>query len=147
MNNQELLEIVNPVFNTAKSCVQLDAAAGDEDSKQLLEALGFEPFGSQVSKKPVPPEILEQVKHLFPAYKILLETRFQAMNHLIESHRDRQIADLPCGYTARGIRMSHQGRIYHGLDLPAVIDTIRPATATIIGKNGNIRYFAVDATN
>lgn len=46
MNNQELWEIVNPVFNTAKSCVQLDAAAGDEDSKQLLEALGFEPFGS-----------------------------------------------------------------------------------------------------
>ncbi|MBR3431180.1 MAG: hypothetical protein IKG87_13890 [Clostridia bacterium] len=42
MNNQELWEIVNPVFNTAKSCVQLDAASGDEDSKQLLGALGFE---------------------------------------------------------------------------------------------------------
>ena len=65
MNNQELWEIVNPVFNTAKSCVQLDAAAGDEDSKQLLEALGFEPFGSQISKKPVPPEIHEQVMRLF----------------------------------------------------------------------------------
>ena len=147
MNNQELWEIVNPVFNTAKSCVQLDAAAGDEDSKQLLEALGFKPFGSQITKKPVPPEIHEQVKHLFPAYMILVETRFQAMNHLIESRKDRQIADLPCGYTARGIRLSRQGRLYYGLDLPAVIDIIRPAATTIIGENDNIRYCAVDATN
>ena len=147
MNNQELWEIVNPVFNTAKSCVQLDAAAGDEDSKQLLGALGFEPFGSQTTKKPVPPEIREQVKRLFPAYMILLETRFQAMNRLIESRKDRQIADLPCGYTARGIRLSRQGRVYCGLDLPAVIDTIGPAVATIIGENSNIRYCAVDATN
>ena len=52
MNNQELWEIVNPVFNTAKSCVQLDAASGDEDSKQLLGALGFEQFGSQTTKSP-----------------------------------------------------------------------------------------------
>ena len=147
MNNQELWEIVNPVFNTAKSCVQLDAAAGDEDSKQLLGTLGFEPFGSQTTKKPVPPEIREQVKRLFPAYMILLETRFQAMNRLIESRKDRQIADLPCGYTARGIRLSRQGRVYCGLDLPAVIDTIGPAVATIIGENSNIRYYAVDATN
>ena len=147
MNNQELWEIVNPVFNTAKSCVQLDAAAGDEDSKQLLGALGFEPFGSQTTKKPVPPEMLEQVKRLFPAYMILLETRFQAMNRLIESRKERQIADLPCGYTARGIRLSRQGRVYCGLDLPAVIDTIGPAVATIIGENSNIRYYAVDATN
>jgi anti-anti-sigma factor len=147
MNNQELWEIVNPVFNTAKSCVQLDAAAGDEDSKQLLGALGFEPVGSQTTKKPVPPEMLEQVKRLFPAYMILLETRFQAMNRLIESRKERQIADLPCGYTARGIRLSRQGRVYCGLDLPAVIDTIGPAVATIIGENSNIRYYAVDATN
>ncbi|MBO7661846.1 MAG: STAS domain-containing protein [Clostridia bacterium] len=147
MNNQELWEIVNPVFNTAKSCVQIDAASGDEDSKQLLGALGFEPFGSQTSKKPIPPELAEQVKRLFPAYMILLETRFQTMNRLAESRPACQIADLPCGYTARGIRMSRQGRVYYGLDLPAVIDTIRPAAASLIGENSNIRYCAVDATN
>ena len=147
MNNQELWEIVNPVFNTAKSCVQLDAASGDEDSKQLLGALGFEQFGSQTTKKPVPPELKEEVIRLFPAYMILLETRFQAMNRLAESRQTCQVADLPCGYTARGIRLSRQGRVYYGLDLPAVIDTIRPAVAGIIGENSNIHYCAVDATN
>ena len=147
MDNQELREIVNPVFNTAKSCVQLVAAAGDEDAQRLLDALGFEPFGSQVAKRPVPPEMVEQVKRLFPAYTILIESRFQAMNCLIDRMADRQIVDLPCGYTSRGIRLSRQGRTYYGFDLPAVIDAIGPAVEGIIGKNEKITYHAVDATN
>ncbi len=147
MDNQELRELVNPVFNTAKACVQLNAAAGDEDAKRLLDALGFLPFGEQVSSKPLPEELQAQVRKLFPAYTILTETRFQAMNRLIEQMKDRQIADLPCGYTSRGIRMSRQGRTYFGLDLPAVIDAIGPAVETIIGKQEAIAYRAVDATN
>lgn len=144
---EELREIVNPVFNTAKSCVQLDAAAGDEDSKMLLKALDFDSFGSQVSAKPVPEELHEQVKRLFPAYAVLLETRFQAMNRLIKSRGNRQIADLPCGYTARGIKCSRDKRIYYGFDLPAAIDSVAPAVKSIIGEDSNIRYLAADATN
>ncbi len=147
MDIQELRELVNPVFNTAKACVQLDAAAGDADAKRLLDALGFEPFGAQVSNKAVPKEMQEQVRRLFPAYTILTESRFQAMNRLIEQMEDRQIVDLPCGYTSRGIRMSRQGRTYFGFDLPAVIDAMVPAVESIIGKNEAISYHAVDATN
>lgn len=147
MNNQELRELVNPVFNTAKSCVQLNAAAGDKDAQRLLDALGFPPFGAETSKKPVPKELHEQVKKLFPAYTILIETRFQAMNRLIEHMQDRQIVDLPCGYTSRGIRLSREGRDYFGCDLPAVIDAMIPAVASIIGKSESTSYHAVDATN
>lgn len=147
MNTQELREIVNPVFNTAKSCLQLVAASGDQDAQKLLEALHFDPFGSQVAKKPVPPEIAEQVKRLFPAYAVLVESRFQTMNRLIESRKSSQIVDLPCGYTSRGIRMSREGRIYFGFDLPAVIDAVRPAAESITGKDDRIRYQGVDATN
>lgn len=147
MNNQELREIVNPVFNTAKACVQLDAATGDEDAKRLLDALGFESFGANTSKKPIPKEMLEQVRRLFPAYAILTESRFQVMNRLIEHMEDRQVVDLPCGYTSRGIRLSRQNRRYFGCDLPAVTDAIGPAVETIIGKNEAVTYHAVDATN
>ena len=147
MNNQELRELVNPVFNTAKSCVQLNAAAGDKDAQRLLDALGFPSFGAETSKKPVPKELHEQVKKLFPAYTILIETRFQAMNRLIEHMQDRQIVDLPCGYTSRGIRLSREGRAYFGCDLPAVIDAMIPAVASIIGKSESTSYHAVDATN
>ena len=147
MNNQELRELVNPVFNTAKSCVQLNAAAGDRDAQRLLDALGFPPFGAQMSKKPVPREMLDQIRKLFPAYTILIETRFQAMNRLIEHRANRSIADLPCGYTSRGIRLSRQGRSYYGCDLPAVTEVMGPAVEGIIGKNEAITYHAVDATN
>lgn len=147
MNNQELRELVNPVFNTAKSCLQLNAAVGDEDAQRLLDALGIPSFGAQTANKPVPKEMLEQIRRLTPAYTILIETRFQTMNRLIEHREDRQIVDLPCGYTSRGIRLSRQGRTYFGFDLPAVVDAMAPAVESIIGKNENISYHAVDATN
>jgi len=147
MDNQELQELVNPVFNTAKSCVQLSAASGDKDAQRLLETLGFPPFGAQMSKKPLPKELHEHVKKLFPAYTILIETRFRAMNRLIEQRQGCQIVDLPCGYTSRGIRLSREGRTYFGYDLPAVIDAMAPAVESIIGKSELTSYHAVDATN
>ncbi len=146
-NVQELREIVNPVFNTAKSCIQLDAAAGDEDSKQLLGILGFNQIGNEKSDAVVSPEVAEQVKKLFPVYAVYTESRFQTVNKLIETFPDCVVVDLPCGYTARGIKMSRQGRSYHGFDLPAVIDVIGPAAAKIHGGDNAIHYDAVDATN
>lgn len=147
MKDQELRELVNPVFNTAKSCVQMSAAAGDQDAQRLLDALGFPAFGAQMPRNTVPQEMHEQIRKLFPAYTILIETRFQAMNRLIERMKDRQIVDLPCGYTSRGIRMSREGRTYFGFDLPAVTDAMVPAVESIIGKRESIAYHAVDATN
>ena len=146
-NIQELREIVNPIFNTAKSCIQLDAAAGDEDSAQLLEALGFGTIADQKESKGVPPELAEKVRRLFPIYTVLTESRFQVVNRLIRSFPDRTVVDLPCGYTARGIKISRQGRVYYGFDLPAVIDDVSPAAAKIHGGDENIHYDAVDATN
>ena len=147
MNDQELRELVNPVFNTAKACVQLSAATGDEDAQRLLGALGFEAFGAQATNKQVPKEMHEQVRKLFPAYTILIESRFKSMNRLIERREDCVIVDLPCGYTSRGIRLSRQGRTYFGCDLPAVADAMGPAVEEIIGKSETIAYHAVDATN
>ena len=146
-NVQELREIVNPVFNTAKSCIQLDAIAGDEDSRQLLGALGFGEFAGTKDNKRVPEELAKKVKQLFPVYTVLIDSRFQIVNNLTRSFSDRSVVDLPCGYTARGIKMSRQGRVYYGFDLPAVTDDIGPAAAKIIGDDKNIHYSAVDATN
>lgn len=146
-NVQELREIVNPVFNTAKSCVQLHAAVGDEDSRQLIGALGFGGFADQKDNKRVPAELAEKVKRLFPVYTVLTDSRFQIVNNLIRSFSDRTVVDLPCGYTARGVKMSREGRVYYGYDLPAVTDAITPAAAKMIGEDKNIHYAAVDATN
>ena len=146
-NIQKLREIVNPVFNTAKSCIQLDAISGDEESQQLLSILGFNELESDSARKSVPPELAEQVKKIFPVYAIYTESRFQVVNRLIEANPGRIVVDLPCGYTARGIKMSRSGRTYYGYDLPAVIDVIGPASAQVYGIDNRIHYASVDATN
>ena len=146
-NIQELREIVNPVFNTAKSCLNLNAIAGDADSQRLQAFLGFNAFSNDNMRKYVTPEIQAQVQKLVPVFMIYTWSRFHGMNRLIESEADSAVVDLPCGYTARGMKMARMGRSYYGFDLPAVIDVIGPAVEQLQGKNANIHYDAVDATN
>ena len=148
MNNiQELREVVNPVFNTAKACLEFDANNGDPDSRLLLNTLGFESMMEQNAKQTVPPEMLAVARRLTPVFSSYVESRFHSVNRLLSSRPDRTIVDLPCGYTARGIKMSQMGRNYYGFDLPAVIDTIAPAVAKISDGDEAIHYAAVDATN
>lgn len=150
MNNmdiQELRELVNPVINTAKSCLAFDAKNGDTDSRQLLDMLGFEARNEENAKKIVPPEMMALARRVTPVFSTYVESRFHGVNRLLLSMPERTIVDLPCGYTARGIKMSHAGRTYFGFDLPAVIDALAPAAEKIIGGDRDIRYAAVDATN
>lgn len=84
-NVQELREIVNPVFNTAKSCVKLHTVTGVEDSRQLLGALELGEFADAKDSKRVPVKLAEKVKRLFPIYTVLTDSRFQIINNLIKS--------------------------------------------------------------
>ena len=150
MNNmdiQELRELVNPVINTAKSCLDFDAKNGDPDSRQLLDMLGFAAKNEENAKKVVPPEMMAVARRVTPVFSTYVESRFHGVNRLLLSMPERTIVDLPCGYTARGIKMSHAGRTYFGFDLPAVIDALAPAAEKLIGGDNAIRYAAVDATN
>ena len=146
-NLQELRELVNPVVNTAKSCLDFDAKNGDPDSQQLLDILGFAAKNEENAKKVVPPEMMAVARRVTPVFSTYVESRFHGVNRLLLSMPERTIVDLPCGYTARGIKMSHVGRSYFGFDLPAVIDVLAPAVEKIIGSEEAIRYAAVDATN
>ena len=147
VNLQELRELVNPVVNTAKSCLDFDAKNGDPDSRQLLDILGFTAKSEENAKKVVPPEMMAVARRVTPVFSTYVESRFHGVNRLLLSMPERTIVDLPCGYTARGIKMSHVGRSYFGFDLPAVIDVLAPAVEKIIGSDEAIRYAAVDATN
>ena len=148
MNNiQELRELVNPVFNTAKACLEFDAENGDPDSKLLLDTLGFQSTRTRNAKQILPPEMLDVARRITPVFSTYVESRFHSVNRLIASMQDRTVLDLPCGYTARGIKMSHVGREYYGFDLPAVIDSMAPAVAKINSGDKTIHYAAVDATN
>lgn len=146
---EKLREEVNPVYNTAQSCLQIVASTGDEDSEKLRQTLGFSEFGADSGdrKSNIPPEILQALMKTLPVMKSLPESRFFSFNNFIEKSGAKQVMDLPCGYTARGIKLAKSGIRYFGMDLPAVIEAMESAVKKTIGENDNISYHAVDATN
>ena len=146
---EKLREEVNPVYNTAQSCLQIVASTGDEDSEKLRQTLGFSEFGADSGDKKsnIPPEILQALMKTLPVMKSLPESRFFSFNNFIEKSGAKQVMDLPCGYTSRGIKLAKSGIRYFGLDLPAVIEAMDSAVKKTIGENENISYHAVDATN
>ena len=145
----QIREEVNPVFNTARSCLQITSSLGDEDSEKLCRILGFSEMSAEQKERisQLPPMLAESLATAMPAFNVAVEARFLGMNNFIRETGAKQVLDLPCGYTARGIKLAGSGVKYFGTDLPAVIDEIKPAVKQLIGDNENITYRAVDATN
>lgn len=144
----KLREEVNPVFGTAKSCLQILAVTGDEDSEKLRKQLGFPVFGTDSKQRaPVPEEVRSLFTKVTPVYIALPEVRFFSSNALIEKLGIKQVVDLPCGYTARSAKLSKLGCRYFGLDLPAVISELAPASEKLFGKSKSVSFHEVDATN
>ena len=48
---EQLREEVNPIYNTAYSCLQILSALGDKDSDELRERLGLSPLGANENGK------------------------------------------------------------------------------------------------
>ncbi len=148
INIEKLREEVNPVYSTAQSCLQIVAKIGDKDSEELRKKLGFAVFGedSKARKVEIPEETLRLLYKMMPALNSIVEARFFSSNNFITETGVKQVLDLPCGYTSRGIKLAKSGIRYFGFDLPAVIDAISPAVKELIDDN-NITYSEVDATN
>ena len=146
---EKLREEVNPVYSTAHSCLQIVASMGDEDSENLRKELGFTFFGADWKERGanVPEEVHAALIKAMPVFNAMPESRFYSSNNFILQSGVKQVMDLPCGYTARGVKLAKSGIRYFGMDLPAVISGIEPAVRRMIGDNGNISYHEVDATN
>jgi len=146
---EKLREEVNPVYNTAYSCLKILSALGDKEANELSETLGLASSGdenrangeSAKSQNPQNDNIGATV------FSGLIETRFFATNNFINKSGARQVVDLPCGYTPRGIKYANSGIRFFGLDLPAVSDVMAPAVKKVVGDNVRISYHGVDATN
>lgn len=143
MMDQNLLERVNPVFNTAKMTVFQLASAGVKDAASVAEKLGLSFEETQNSATTtVSPEQMT-------ANMILVETRWRTCAAIAEESGCKTIVDLPCGYTPRAKAMSQKGIAYYGLDLPAAIAEAEPAVMSLIDedKRSSVHFCGVDATN
>ena len=134
MNNTpdtKLLKEVNPVFATAQVCLLVMAEAGNADAKMLVSKLGFDRgIESVESDMLTETEKFRKMKAI-PGFTTMIEARFTASSNLIRGSRIKNIVDLPCGYTPRGLEFAQSGRIYHGFDLPAVIEVMGSACRCI----------------
>ena len=143
MMDQNLLERVNPVFNTAKMTVFQLASAGVKDAASVAEKLGLSFEETQNSATTtVSPEQMT-------ANMILVETRWRTCAAIAEESGCKTLVDLPCGYTPRAKAISQKGIAYYGLDLPAAIAEAEPAVMSLIDedKRSSVHFCGVDATN
>ncbi len=143
MMDQNLLERVNPVFNTAKMTVFQLASAGVKDAAEVAQKLNlsFEETQNSASTTVSPEQMT--------ANMILVETRWRTCAAIAEKTGCKTIVDLPCGYTPRAKAISQKGIAYYGLDLPAAIREAEPAILSMIDedKRSLVHFCGVDATN
>ncbi|SFC53506.1 STAS domain-containing protein [Butyrivibrio sp. YAB3001] len=137
--DQELLERINPVFNTAKMTLFQLAATGDQDAINIADKLGLTLEGTQG----------EMDAEELLLNSIVLETRFRTIGAMAEKTDFATKVDMPCGYTPRAIDFSKKGINYVGLDLPAAITEGKDAITGLIeaDKRKFVRFEGVDATN
>ena len=138
MDNRELQKLVNPVYTTAKGTVMMLLRGGDPDAQRLAAYLDLAKAKREVDHSPTP-EFLN-------CYAVAQEARYGLYNEAALRSGKPIIVDLPCGYSPRGFRVVDRGLKYFGLDLPVVIDEMKPAAASVI-QSDDMVYAAVDATN
>jgi len=151
----ELMEEVNPVFTTAQACLLVMAEAGDANAKKLVSALGFDRGISSVGKDELTEMEKFQKMKVIPGFTTMIEARFKASSNLFRSSRIKNMVDLPCGYTPRGLDLAQRGISYHGCDLPAVIHSMSSACSQLYEElreelhegDSSLSYHPVDATN
>ena len=138
----DLLEKVNPVFNTAKMTLFQLAANGDANAVTLAKRMGLtlEATQNSATTKASPEQVLGGT--------IVLDIRYRTMARLAEES-GYTLADLPCGYTPRAIEFAKKGLPYYGLDLPAVIQEASENITSLIPpeQQALVHFRAVDATN
>lgn len=141
--DQNLLERVNPVFNTAKMTVYQLASAGVKDAATVAQKLNlsFEETQNSATTTVSPEQMMTNM--------ILVETRWRTCAAIAEKTGCKTIVDLPCGYTPRAKAISQKGVAYYGLDLPAAINEAEPAILSLIDedKRSLVHFCGVDATN
>ena len=134
----ELYELTNPVFNTAKMTLTLLSAVGNEDSIAFEKALGLGQM-PHVDAKGEEYELLKRIG------AITIELRYALANRMIEQAGNKNVLDLACGYTPKAKYLMDRGFNYVGGDLPAVVEDMARVSRELLG--GKAIFQAVDVTN
>lgn len=140
MERMKRMEEVNPVFNTAKITLYWLAKSGEQLAEQFIKYMN-------IDERMIPAELISDDKRM-ASNMIPLEQRHRMMDRLILQTKCKNLLDLACGYTPRGVEMSARGIHYVGGDLPITIAEIK-SVAEHFSKEPKamMKYRDVDVTN
>lgn len=139
-NNTNSYEAANPVFNTAKMTSFFLAESGNKYAKKIIERTGFDEQLAYSSN----PAMAAVIKPNMVGQNI----RYEAVNLLVRKAGNRNILDIACGFSPRGLELSKEGYRYVGGDLQMVVPVISPLIKDLAEESSElIDYQVVDATN
>ena len=127
---------VNPVYDTAKSCLTNLSKAGCEEAEELGGKLNFKDNIKSESPVNIGVELFQ-------------EARYKFLNCCIRESGYKNVLDIGCGYSPRGILLAREGFHYVGADIPAVVSDMNKAIALceITAETDSPKYISTDATD
>lgn len=135
----ETIEMTNPVINTAKMTLSYLAKAGVKDAVEFAEKLGLTDFRK---------EFVEFSK-TDDTNAISQEFRYEFLNRNIKKAGRKNIMDVACGFSPRGLMMAKNGYNYRGLDLAVSVAALSKVAEESKKDNlpGKFSYSVCDITN
>lgn len=137
MAGESYKEESNKAFETAKLTSYWLYLAGIEEAVEYGKIIGLD--------KGVNPEVIPHSRDMCFLNPIIHEIRYTSVNYYVEKSGCKNILDIACGYSPRGLKFAKQGYHYVGADLPVVAEEMEPIARKIGLKN--LEYVGADATN
>ena len=134
--DETLKRDANRAFETAKLTTYWLYLAGIPEALEFGKHIGVD----KMDASEIP--FSEEMCFLNP---IIHEIRYKSINYHIRKSGCKNVLDIACGYSPRGLKMSSEGFKYYGADLPVVAEEMKSVTTEM--QLENCEYFGVDATN
>ena len=138
------IESVNPACATARESLYWLKMAEVENASAHYEILGI----AEEDINAIDDASLAEKLKL--PYTVVAELSYEAINRVIRESGCKNVLDVGCGYSPRGILLAREGYKYVGIDLPPVIDGMHCCVDRINSDesvSGSVEYIVADATN
>lgn len=129
----------NSVMDTARLTLSSLGISGVIEAKEFAKKFGFEDdlFRYHDTSSGI-------------AHSTMIEARFEFLNQQIEKIGNKNILDIACGFSPRGLRFARKGYKYIGIDLQDAATAMGKLASEFSGNEeltGSFDYHLVNATN
>lgn len=138
---------INPVSRTALVTLDYISQTTIPYGKELAEIHHIDQIHPTLS-------LNEGFNERYRVYPSKIEIRLGGTEKIIRREGNPYILDIACGFTPRGLYMSKEGFHYIGVDLPFVIEQMKPSIdkvtqelVELVECRERINYVIADATN